>query len=919
MNVPSELRKLLNTTYNSTRLDPSLRFDTNMASEAAWTDARRLGWYRNGDKWFKRNETEASWDKYNNFWKRNKPENLKESLVTALGKAQIRESLVPFKARILLAVPGKSLNNRIYPKETLQQCAPLYAGKPFILDHNIEDANKVVGMFTNAEYTVETSPYTRQSHEGLWADAIGLMEQDLFDKMKGTALTPPLIRNVSIGGQGDGDFNVDGGTLIKNFVPAEGSVTAFPGIPTAHVAQIEAIREHFLQSDQKTSMQDVRSSLESRYGIRKRNPNMKEKPPVGGGRVFHETPPAEQLLQIREGEWQPSVPPNRPALRGATAEPDSQQFRYDWTVPQQTYARDAGNMPDPSTNYGDFAMGQNQNISSVSGFNPTSKNFTYAPRRQAGLQGYSSTEDAPGTTGAPGSKDARSWTDKQKVPPLGRTTTKTSGFGKINRGKLGPGASGMDQDEERRWKAALSQSLANDLSRVLYKMRYGTEQMPLKPGLKMPEEEEEEEEAKVDVSGPEEEEEAEAVMTTQKDGEEEEEEENEESLLHQLSRELAYDLGSQSGPIPRTMTSISKSRYNGRGINATHSPPNESDPRQYYSAGKKKAAYARASEKKEEEEEEEERVARINKLLNRIIAVKIRNSAPGTEPRSNPPIPKTPKLGNTTTKTKGFGSFSPTGTGITDQDEEEESHRIRQDSSDVDKQEKPQGEEEEESRMPNDLLPSKGEFVQANPVRSGGEEEEEEERATVTISDDEIPKIADEEESLPRARVIIPDLTPDDFHAPAMPHGTGIEKLWNQIHPDPRQDPAQVAKMVEFWRQMKTPRQAPPPEVYVQLPQKEKQKTKMTERLNNRSIAETTVNTMPWLGVQAKGMAPIFPTYTGPAMSSGTKSIMTEAEETIKEIQKRRGSEAPGRMTTAMAHEAYMQMLSQGRILQVRR
>src|SRR5947209_5725255 len=169
-------------------------------------------------------------------------------------------------------------------------------------------------------------------------------------------------------------------------------------------------------------MNDVRNQPEAEYGIRKKNPDEKEKPPIGGGRVFHETPPAEKLMEIREkqtreGPWMPSIPPNRPDLRGATAEPDSQQYRYDWTTPQATTARDAGYMPDPSANYGDWNAGQQDNIGSVMGFDPASKNQTYGSGKYTRfMRGYSSTEDAPGTAGSPGSRDAKAWTDKQKTP-----------------------------------------------------------------------------------------------------------------------------------------------------------------------------------------------------------------------------------------------------------------------------------------------------------------------------------------------------------------------------------------------------------------------------------------------------------------------------------------------------------------------
>src|SRR5713226_8215073 len=75
------------------------------------------------------------------------------------GKIPIKErappGLVPFQARILAAYPTKSLNNRIYTKELLQAVPPLYVGKPFILDHNIEDVNVITGLVTGAKYGID--------------------------------------------------------------------------------------------------------------------------------------------------------------------------------------------------------------------------------------------------------------------------------------------------------------------------------------------------------------------------------------------------------------------------------------------------------------------------------------------------------------------------------------------------------------------------------------------------------------------------------------------------------------------------------------------------------------------------------------------------------------------------------------------
>jgi hypothetical protein len=164
----------------------------------------------------------------------------------------IREKLQPFKCRVLAAVPGKSLNNRNYSKEVLSQAAPLYKGKPFILDHDIANAEKVIAIFTDSKYGSDKTMQGEEK-EGLWLEGIGLMNEDLFAKVQGTSNVPPLIRGVSIGGEGEGELTSNGVDLRK-FLPEELSLTAFPGIPSAHIAQIEAIRESYRKINQKEEM-----------------------------------------------------------------------------------------------------------------------------------------------------------------------------------------------------------------------------------------------------------------------------------------------------------------------------------------------------------------------------------------------------------------------------------------------------------------------------------------------------------------------------------------------------------------------------------------------------------------------------------------------------------------------------------------
>lgn len=159
---------------------------------------------------------------------------------------------------MLAAVPGKSLNNRNYSKQVLQQAASLYKQKPFIMDHDYANAEKVLGIFTDSHYGVGKT-MSGEEKEGLWLDGIGLMSEDLFDKVHGTPLTPPLIRGFSIGGEGEGEYTTTGVDLRK-FLPEEGSLTAFPGIPSAHIAQIEAIRESYQKmKEEKINVKETKT------------------------------------------------------------------------------------------------------------------------------------------------------------------------------------------------------------------------------------------------------------------------------------------------------------------------------------------------------------------------------------------------------------------------------------------------------------------------------------------------------------------------------------------------------------------------------------------------------------------------------------------------------------------------------------
>jgi len=159
---------------------------------------------------------------------------------------KISESVakIPYFAKILAAYPTKSLNGRIYSQEVLDDASKRYIGKPFILDHDYEDSYKVHGKIVGAHYGVEESPYLKRKREGLWLDAIGLMPTELVSTIQGEGPVPALLRGVSIGGEGDAEPTSEG-MKLKKFFPTELSVTAFPGIEGAHIADFQTISESY--------------------------------------------------------------------------------------------------------------------------------------------------------------------------------------------------------------------------------------------------------------------------------------------------------------------------------------------------------------------------------------------------------------------------------------------------------------------------------------------------------------------------------------------------------------------------------------------------------------------------------------------------------------------------------------------------
>jgi hypothetical protein len=315
----------------------------------------------------------------------------------------IRESappgLVAFRARILAAVPGKSLNGRIYTAELLKQTAPLYPSdgvnpRPFTLDHDIEHCERVMGMITGASYGVQEAMNGRPV-EGLWLEAIGYMDQELFTKVAGTKQVPPFIRGVSIGGEGEGEWTGNG-VLIRSFKPAELAMTAFPGIPSAHIAAINMIREHYLNPSnevKKTSIQIKEKDLsleeaEKQAAHDKNNPRKTREGPL--------PPPDRGMNDRRPGLPAPTVRTNVLHVQPmATTGPDA-GFKVNPEDKTSGKPRIGGKAPS-----GQYARA-GYTTTATPGYGKLSKSGTGLPEQEA----------APGTAAAAGAQGSREQEDQ---------------------------------------------------------------------------------------------------------------------------------------------------------------------------------------------------------------------------------------------------------------------------------------------------------------------------------------------------------------------------------------------------------------------------------------------------------------------------------------------------------------------------
>src|SRR6266566_1615006 len=328
---------------------------------------------------------------------------------------------------------GKSLNGRIYTRELLQQTAPLYPSdgvnpRPFTLDHDIEHCERVMGMITGSSYGIQEAMDGRPV-EGLWLEAIGYMDQELFSKVAGTKQVPPFIRGVSIGGEGEGEWTGNG-VLIRSFKPAELAMTAFPGIPTAHIAAINMIREHYLKDPshevKKTSFQIQEKDLsleeaEKQAAHDGKNPQKTREGPL--------TPPDRGMNDRRPGLPEPAVRTNVLHTQPAATTGSDSGFKLNPEASTAGKPRIGGKAP-----AGQYARA-GYSPTSTSGYGKQAKSGTGLPEQEA----------APGTAagaGALGSRDAKA-NKKVKIPKTGNTTTTHPGYG-----NLSPSGTGMDSEEE---------------------------------------------------------------------------------------------------------------------------------------------------------------------------------------------------------------------------------------------------------------------------------------------------------------------------------------------------------------------------------------------------------------------------------------------------------------------------------------
>jgi hypothetical protein len=380
------------------------------------------------------------------------------------------------------------------------------------------------------------------------------------------------------------------------------------------------------------------------------------------------------------------------------------------------------------------------------------------------------------------------------------------------------------------------------------------------------------------------------------------------------------------------------------GIDVTNSPPNEGQGQgegiTHVSSGRTASANPREfvaanpvrSGGEEEEEEEEEEAIR-----NRIIRLRMARLFPGIEatgqsmPKSTTSITKSiPGLGNTTTKTPGFGKLSPSGTGLKDQPEEEEEEeryihkraneidtkrQARREAGSFDKQEEEEEEEERRhlARSLSRIYMSRAQREQGmkpsldQPDEKPQGEEEEEVRG---------PSLRQEEEDAmnPLAKAAganvpqeqyntAPDIVPIEGTAPALALGVG-QTLWHQyIRRNTQPSEQQLKQMMEGWNQLRQPKTQPLPKL----------------RLNMKESAvpvaprgsASAIPTLP--GVPARGMMSNNGTLSQPyqtAFHADTRAVQKWGLDKLQELDKRPYQQRPFDQYNS-AHALYRQYLAE--------
>src|SRR5712692_7881059 len=119
-NAPAGLNSLLDKGYRGALT--TYKGDQKKAAATAWTAAKGAGWHKDkSGSWKKKGESESSYYQWHNFWKQidyrsadQSYQSRERNLLEALGMPTQDTGLIPFRAKILLAVPGTSLNQREY-------------------------------------------------------------------------------------------------------------------------------------------------------------------------------------------------------------------------------------------------------------------------------------------------------------------------------------------------------------------------------------------------------------------------------------------------------------------------------------------------------------------------------------------------------------------------------------------------------------------------------------------------------------------------------------------------------------------------------------------------------------------------------------------------------------------------------------